>query len=1186
MPRQWTEEQKIAINTRQGTVLVSAAAGSGKTAVLTQRIIESILDADDPIDITDLLVVTYTRSAAAELKVRIGDAIRQKLAENPSDKRLRRLQIGLERAEISTIHSFCLKMIGEGGVRMGLPAGLRVADSAEAKLLMRQVMDRLLEEEYRKAAPSFMMLTDNFVTQGDVLFAQKLIELYTKVCAMPEGVGIFARFADQLEHTDRHSFLSGAFGQLLLREVSFFAAHYEYEYRQAMQMLSREPLYEKTYGVFALEYPFLERLKQPFEDFDELCQFVLAFAPVYQLPRVKTADKTPEYEAAAKMRARFKDDLKKLKNAYFGRLLDTFSEDTGRTAKLVRALSDLLECYDRQLSEEKLRRGMLDFADLERYTHRLLVENGQPTEYAKSVAARYRQIYIDEYQDVNRIQDEIFRAVASDNRFMVGDIKQSIYAFRGAEPSIFADYRIRFEDDANAEGKLIFLSNNFRCDLPIVEFANAVCRRLFPSRNAEVPYRDADALVHSKLADSPRGRPVEIALVSSAEAEEGNPEAEYVAGEIERLVRDEGYRPDQIAILLRSARSSSADYEKALAKRSIASASSVERPFFEEPEVLLALSLLGCIDNPRQDVYLAGALMSPVFGFTLNDLLEGVRVQSRSGESAEKGNGNGECLYEQLLRMQSDARVTAFLEWLEHCRAQTSRLASDEMIRLVYRTTALPAIVGADRKRGREAGANLNQLYELSRGYERNGFMGLHRFLQFVSDSAESGEAMKSGGNSAVGGVQILSVHQSKGLEFPVCFLSETMKGVNLSDSKEQILFEKTMGMAVSLRDDSGFVHYNTLLRKSLAKKSTDSSLEEEMRVLYVALTRAKERLYITAKAKDREKVLADCKQMRNHYSAYAVAQHPNYFHWIVGALDEGDACYRLTLPDLTDAHGEGASLPTADEHSTAPSPSNGETSELLDCLKRRMDYAYPAVHLRDLPAKLTVSTLRPNFLDANDEDEVMGEAKTRVEKPAFMQSADRGKGEPSGAERGTATHIFMQFCDFDSVECIGISGELARLTEQGFMNAVMADAVYKEALESFFASPLYREMKEAKLLRREFRFNVRLPAADFTSDTAYAEALSDTHLLVQGVIDCFFERPDGTLKLIDYKTDRLGRTPAETSVLLLERYGNQLRYYRMALEALTGKKVAEVELYSFWQSESFSYPELLTVNTQDANCS
>lgn len=1166
MSRQWTDEQKAAIESRKGTLLISAAAGSGKTAVLTQRIIESILDPDDPVDITDLLVVTYTRAAAAELKKRIGIAIREKLAENPSDKRLRRQQIGLERAEISTIHSFCYQLIGEGAVQLGLPAGLRIADSAESKLLMRAVMDRLLEEEYRKAEPSFMALTDNFVTAGDGRFAEKLLDLYIKSASMPEGVGIFSIFADQLAQTDRQSFLGGAFGRLLVREVGYFAVHYEAEYRTAIRSLAAEPLYAKTLSAFECEYPFLERLCQPFDDFDSLCSYIGAFQTVARLPAVKSVDKTPAYEEATAMRTRFKKDLAKLRDTYFGRLLETFTEDTGRSASLARALSRLLERYDQLLSEEKLRKGILDFSDLERYTHKLLVENGKPTEYAHSVAARYRQIYIDEYQDVNRIQDEIFSAIARDNRFMVGDIKQSIYGFRGADPSIFADYRMRFADEENQEGRLIFLSRNFRCDRSVIELTNDVCRKLFPSRSGEVPYQKGDELVYSPKDDSPVSVPVQISLISSTEEQEKaeDQEAEYVARTIERLVREEGYHTDQIAILLRSARSSAPIYEKALAQRGIASESSVERPFFEEPEILLVLSLLGAIDNPRQDVYLAGALMSPVFGFTLSDLLERFKVRE------------GECLYELLASAQGDERISAFLEWLEDCRAQSCRLASDEMIRLVFRTTALPAIVGADKKRGREAAANLNKFYEFSRTYERSGFMGLHRFLRFVSDSAESGEAIKSESSASNGGVRIMTVHQSKGLEFSVCFLSETMKSINLSDSKEPILFDKQMGMAFSLRDESGFVHYNTLLRKVLAKKLTDSALEEEMRVLYVALTRAKERLYITAKAKDPEKVRRECARLRQNYSAFAVGQYPDYFHWIVGGLEEGASCFRLIEHTLEeDDTCGGTDRITQKATNCACVKEDDGTDRLFDCLKERMTYHYPTRALQDLPAKLTVSTLRPDFLD--ESDEMQSEAVKMVEKPAFMQSND--EKVPSGAERGTATHVFMQFCDFDSVEQIGISGELIRLVERGFMSAAMAELVYREALEAFFASPLYHEMRTAKMLRREFRFNVRLPAVAFTQNPTYAKTLSDTSLLVQGVIDCFFERADGTLKLIDYKTDRLGRTPSETSALLFERYADQLRYYCMALESLTGKKVGEVALYSFWQSQSFSYPTLLTVN-------
>lgn len=1217
MARNWTPAQQAAIDERGSDVLISAAAGSGKTAVLTQRIIERITDSTDPISVDDLLVVTFSEAAAGELQARIRSAILEQLAADGQSRRMRRQLLLLERAEISTIHSFCLKQIRKNAVLLGLPVSMRVCDEGERKRLSGQIMERLLEDLYQSGDTDFLELVAQFAVLSDNRIGDQLLSLYAKTTSLPEGVVFFADSAKRLEDAVSDRIMSGSYGQLLWGYWKDYLHHFAPLYAKLQATLTdllaatradamvadakekkrlekRLAKIEEVRSIYAAEWDSLESLSNARGDYQTLSD------AVWQVVFVRKPSITDslEYANASAFRDRAKTDFEDMRKTFFPTSRrEEVSKDIAKTARLLRALANVMEEFHRRFSAEKIRLGLLDFSDLEHYTHRLLVKDGQPTEAARTISRTYREIYIDEYQDVNRIQDEIFAAISTQNRFMVGDIKQSIYGFRGAEPSIFADYRTRF--DGGEVGRAIYLSHNFRCDQTVVDFVNLVCEDVF-AEGGTVRYTESDRLIRGKEDAKDHKIPVQVTLIEKGSpSEEGEllfgreAEAEYIAAEVERLWKDEGIPLKKMAVLMRSLDGRLPALEEAFHRHGIPCIHNRAMPFFEEPEILTLLSLLYTIENPTRDIYLAGALTGPVFGFTMEELIE---LRYSVKDLAECNN-----LYEALSARREMPKADYFFGWLEEYRRASCTLSSDELIRKLYAETALLAIVGADPTRGKAAQQNLRSFYQLARSYEKNNFRGLHRFLRFVNDLAESGQGVdrkaELGDDDAL---QIMTIHHSKGLEFEVCFVSDTGSGFNLKDSSSEVLFDRQLGMTLTLRDPQTLGKYQTLPRQILARQIEMRSLEEEMRNLYVALTRAVNRLYVTSWLTHPKSVMSQAASLAEHFSYYNVMSSASYIQWIMGALvahpEKQEACCKITRlvttpngfelhPDspmieeasdssakTSEADVETASVNLQDEAVEQLSESGKATNEMVAQIEERYDFVYPYGTMGDLPAKLTVSRLSPDILDADEDASAQMHASISLKRtPDFLKSDPTAL---SGAERGTATHLFMQFCDFENIEKNGVEAELLRLSSKQFISPVLAQVVHIPALRSFFASPLYREMRSSAKVLREFRFNVQLPAAEFTTDPHRKIALSNAKLLVQGVVDCCFTLPDGSLKLVDYKTDRLGSTPVEGATLLWERYADQLFYYKKALETILKRPVRALSLYSFRHGCECPLPE------------
>ncbi len=1217
--REWTAEQLSAIVNRDKTLLVSAAAGSGKTATLTERIIRSLTDKERPMDISSLLIVTFTKSATRELRAKITKALEEAVRSDPGNKELERQLYLLPSAKIRTIDGFCNDILKSNTDILGISPSYRLLDAAEEELLAKNILDGMIDAVYAGEIPEisspeeFERLTDCL---SDSKKSDEVSDIFRLVYSMleseVEGVKALLPLIEKLDPGAFTSVEDSQLGKILLGAVREYAEHYISEYEKYRRIFSSGDDGEKKY-LKAVEAD-LEIFKVLIRgEYSIICELLFTKKLFITLPSVSENDRTVDMTDFRKLRDDAKAELKAFEKYFYYREEDwhTLYE---KIYPLLLVFYRFLIHFDGVFFEEKRRKSSFSYSDIERLAYSCLVREGELTEIADSARRQFAAIYIDEYQDVNPLQDSIFKAISRpDNRFMVGDIKQSIYGFRKAKPEIFARMKSDFPPLCEAQGSeaAIFMSKNFRSDSAIIDFVNSIFDKLFTLTGRSIGYENGDRLVTGKSCEGIEYKYPEICLIDKDDPYFSD-EPTVVALKIKQLLdygrKNDGTKilPGDIAILLRSASGKDTLYAEALAELGIGSEVAAKDDFFLTPEILLTLSVLNSIDNPRRDIYLAGYMCSPLAGFSADDLYM-IRRES-----------DCTCLYESLVSYTSSheefTKGREFLRQLDYYRTVAEGIGVDDLLYKIYHETGLLSLAS---KNGRKD--NLTLLYDYARGYEAGSFKGLYNFIHFVNNlsAKRKTEFDDKRDSSETDAVKIMTCHSSKGLEYPVVFLADCDYAITDKDAKKRVVYSDELGLAFRLRTPSGLLPVNNPVREIINMHKFGKIYEEELRVLYVALTRPREQLYIIGESplgalkgsslSGAERYLEKCQKNRESLDEYSARRLSSFLEIILTCCDlsltfsdterpfdprdllgETGREYARRLDELRIREQQTECQPaeqSEEEKKTEQQADDlmpgGEKnaygdekieieSSLLSELVRRFKFVYPNEYLTTLPEKMSVSKTTPTVLDGSDDRDILlfdaaddGAAEQKRTLPRFAES----RPAEESAKRGIATHYLLQFCDLENLKNNGAEAELLRLIEGGFISREDAQRVRLNEIEKFRGSRLFEKMLNAKSIYREFRFTASLPAASLTGEEDRIAAYGKRGVLVQGVIDCLIENPDGSLSLYDYKTDRLTREELADKELaaatLKAKHSTQLSYYAAAVEEIFGRAPGEVEVYS-----------------------
>lgn len=1156
-----TQAQKAAIETRGSAVLVSAGAGSGKTKVLTERLMGYLRDRTDPAELDEFLIITFTKAAAGELRGRIMEELSAAQAADPANRRLRRQSALVRRAQIGTIHSFCASLLRENCHLLALTPDFAVADEDRAQAMQLSALERTLENRYAKPEnyPGFLLLADTVgVGRDDRRLAELILELHGKMQSHARPERWAREQAAQLRGRARDAG-DTVWGKAVLNRAAEIAAYWSGELDRLLEAMAAQEKILAAYGPSLTETGEAIRAlrRAAGQGWDD----AVACLPV-PFPRLGILRKSPDERLSETVKARrtackrAMEGLAELLHAPSEKLL----KELESTAPAMEALLSVTLDFDREYAKDKRRAGLVDYADLEHMAARLLTEeDGSPTPLARQVASRYREVMVDEYQDVSRVQDDLFRAVSKDgkNLFLVGDVKQSIYRFRLADPGIFTK---KYESYAGApepgEPRRILLRENFRSKREILEGANRVFSLCMSKALGDIDYDSAAELIPGPGQEGTGCKP-ELLLLELPKAMAGEEppdktalEAAFTAAKIQELVtsgatvtergetRPLGY--GDVAILLRSANTVGGVYRRELVKLGIPVASGQSGGFFASEEVSAVVSLLTVLDNPHQDIPLIAALRSPAFGFDA-DRLSAVRAADPEGD-----------FYTALLaKAETDDACRELCRTLNDLRAAAPDLSAPELVwRIIERFDLLAVCAAMDD--GRRRKLRLMALAELAGQFEAGGYRGLHRLVLWLRQMNEKGREPSLGAEGSAG-VQILSVHRSKGLEFPVVFLCDTARRFNNADSKAKVLVHPQLGLGPKVTDLRRRQEYPSLARSAIRLTLERETLSEELRLLYVAMTRPKERLYVTAALRDPAKVLEKAEMtLTVPMPPEALAKASAPVNWLIwAALADGGEKLTMRVCPLG---GEGDAAPEAEE----PCRTEGALTEEL---RRKLTFRYPYAQAEELPSKLTATELKDRAEPDPDAAPLQNTPRRPFRLPDFTK-----KDRPlTGAERGTATHLVLQYMDFARTGDLDqVRGEIERLRAGRFLSDREAQAVDAEAILKLFRSPLGERILAAKELRREFRFSL-LWDAERIFHRAEGEKL-----LLQGVVDCFFEEA-GELVVVDYKTDAVF-TAARARERSAE-YTPQVRAYAAALERILGKPVKECVLYFLSAGQAVSVP-------------
>jgi len=1156
MAEKLTAEQQQAVENQGGKLLVSAAAGSGKTKVLVDRLMRYIRDDNDPANIDDFLIITYTKAAAAELRGKIAAKLSELIADDPANRHLQQQMQRLYLAKISTVHGFCTDILRQYAYRLDITSDFRVADESECTELQLKALEQTLDDAYENAEKDadFLALVD---TQGlgrdDRLIPQIILKVYTSAkchrnpdkwlnwCVSGVSDGVTGA-----EETPWGAYLIADLKSYLTLQVDAMD--------RCATAASKADGMEKPAALLSATADQLRRLYNC-KTWDEIIS-----NKDIQYGTLTFSKKCTDLQLIDQIKAvrnACKEGLnKRLRNFVDGseQLLFDISQTTGAARGLVK----LVQQFDSRYARLKRNRGIVDFADLEHYALDLLLgkQRKAATVIAAEVGAQFREIMVDEYQDSNEIQDAIFNALTENkqNCFMVGDVKQSIYQFRLADPAIFIEKYKTYGsvDVAKAgEGRRVLLNHNFRSSSGVIEAVNAVFNNCMSPEVGGLDYAEAEML-REGIPHIPLQEP-EVSLYGiEVENDTYAEEAAFVADKICELLDGTHYvrngeslrpiTPDDIVILLRSPGSVGGEFRFALQSRGVRCFTGDQGDLFQTEEVAIIRAILEIIDNPLQDIPLAAVLASPVFGYTAEDLAN-LRSTNRD-----------EDIY-TLLAKATDKKSQNFMQMLAQLR-QTARLSGvTGLISAIYTKTNLLSVYSA-MSNGDERLNNLQTFFQMASGFENTGPKELSRFLEHLSAQEEKG--LSGNVQKTSGGVTIMSIHKSKGLEFPVVFLCGLSRGFNQESSRGQVLCDKDLGLGLACVDTKLRIRYPTLAKQAICVKTLRESVSEELRVLYVAMTRARDRLIMTyadKKLADKLQDIAMRLHMTNRKLLSAEVDCPG--DWVLQtALTRTEAGAFFAIgghPDCAETREkmwEIAVVRAAETWHGSVSEEDEQQQlqpDIMEKLSTALSLQYSHIGATKIPSKLTATQLKGRVLDTEIADGCEDTAPTVFRKP--------GPVRIDGKTFGNATHTVLQYISFNRCNSIGeIRDELNRLIRERRITPEQADMVDCGKIAAFFATPIGNKLQKSKDILREYKFSVLEDAEKF-----YPDAKGEK-ILFQGVVDCAVVEEDG-ITVLDFKTDYVTE---ETLEKVSGKYWAQVASYAGALSRIFGKPVKSAKLYFF----------------------
>jgi ATP-dependent helicase/nuclease subunit A len=1186
MAVEWTEKQKDVIRTTDRNILVSAAAGSGKTAVLVERIIQKILDKDNPVNVDELLVVTFTKAAAAEMRERVLKALDSELKINPDNEHLQRQQSYIHNASITTIDSFCAKIVREYFDRIELDPNTRIVDEAEITMLQNDILNDMLEERFAAGDEGFIRLMDKYSNHRST---DKINEIISILYKNAESHVDPKRWLDKCRESYNVESIEDIESSSWMKMMKFYIS----KELENINLSIEEALDIVRYcDAFVPYFNDMSEIKKMFENidcnkqFDDIRQEFLGMS-FARLPRIKGEFDEDERDRYKAIRESIKKKTDKLIKDYFSQDVDEMLSDIINSSDAVNELIDLTIMFCDAFSNAKKEKCIMDFADQEHYALEILRnydENGvgTPSQVALEIGTKFREIMIDEYQDSNAIQEEILTSVSKgfgiNNVFMVGDVKQSIYKFRLANPQLFIDKYDTYREDLSADECKIILDSNFRSRSNIIDSVNFIFDKIMRRELGGIEYEDGNAMTfgakyYPEVPDN-QDNDTEILFV---EGEGNTNEIAAIAGEIRKLVDpstgfmvsdgEGGLRTpkyNDIVILLRSVKNRGDEYVEELGKHGIPAYCESRTGFYDAMEVKLILDYLRIIDNPLQDIPLAAVLRSDIFRFSSEELA------IIKAESDVYYYFDAMKLYLENNEGALADKVRQFLDEIGYLRTQVSYMGVYDMISLILAGSGYEEYVFA-MPNGIRRVKNIDILKEKAKQFDSGVFKGIFNFVRYIEKIKELGieEGEASPYNEQDNIVRIMTFHKSKGLQFPIVFVSSLASKFNNLDAAAEIITHDSIGIGVEYIDEKLRFKKSTIIKNVIKKLIREENYAEYIRFLYVAMTRAQEKMYLTASDSKMEARLDNYKSM--HKSAdgkleYSrLMQADSFVDWIGMAMNVGQmntgSCTKsryISSEELEEKEIEDTILTGLKREQLMSFDTSVEYAPALkEMITDRMKWEYKYALESKLPTKLSVTDIKKMSVESEEDAKSHYHFEPVESVPEFMMEKEEDK-KLTGAKRGTAYHRVLELFDFDMEPTKeNIANMLSNLIECGKISKLAGECTDVEDLFTFSKSNLYGRMKRAydkNLLFRERGFLMGIPANDIK---ALGLPELDEVVLVQGIIDvCFIE--DGNYVIADYKTDKV-RTMSE----LVDKYRAQLDSYQYAINKLDNVNVSEKIIYS-----------------------